>query len=420
MIQDTGSRRRHRLLLLALAAALVLAVPAALGRTVSFFFSDSITATDPTQAGRLARSDPPSTCGAAQSPTLADSVARHYDEYGPFQMGSSSIQCVTVTLDAMTCTGTQDLQSAVYYDPFSPDFPGSNYLGDIGLSPNPTKTYSVDMYPGNVFDVTVNEVNANAGCPAYSLTVSGGSLVFMAAMHSAAGSITNADPTQSGRLLDDDPAWMCNFSPPPADVVDSVPRHYDRYPFYNNAEIYECVTVKVDAPSCTGSNSLQSALYSPSFDPSNVASNLISDIGASPSPTKSYDAYVPPQTSFSVTVNELNANAGCSAYTLTVSGYGVGPTAATFGQFTAARAAKGITLRWWTGSELETLGYNLYRGQARERVRLNRRLIPAAGGGGSHIYTFVDRRAKRAPLYWLQEVRRSGTPIWRGPARMSG
>ena len=86
----------------------------------------------------------------------------------------------------------------------------------------------------------------------------------------------------------------------------------------------------------------------------------------------------------------------------------------------AKRARKGVVVRWRTGSEVDALGFNVYRQQGRRRVRLNKRLLPALvltrGGVSGGAYSFVDRRApKRRLRYWLQDVDRNGHRTWHGP-----
>jgi hypothetical protein len=81
-------------------------------------------------------------------------------------------------------------------------------------------------------------------------------------------------------------------------------------------------------------------------------------------------------------------------------------------------------IRWRTGSEVDTLGFNVYRQRGARRVRLNRHVIPALsltrGGISGGRYSFLDRKAPRhARLrYWLQEVDASSHCTWHGPVRL--
>jgi hypothetical protein len=78
-------------------------------------------------------------------------------------------------------------------------------------------------------------------------------------------------------------------------------------------------------------------------------------------------------------------------------------------------------LRWHMGTEVDTLGFNVYRQQGSRRVRVNRRLLPALGGVAGSSYSFLDRRAPRhrAVRYWLQDVDISGHRAWHAPVRVA-
>jgi hypothetical protein len=101
------------------------------------------------------------------------------------------------------------------------------------------------------------------------------------------------------------------------------------------------------------------------------------------------------------------------------------PLAVTVSSFGAIRSHRGVLVRWRTGSEVDTLGFNVYRQRGGRRVRLNRHVIPALsltrGGVSGGAYSYLDRRAPtHASLrYWLQEVDTSGHRAWRGPVRVS-
>jgi len=75
--------------------------------------------------------------------------------------------------------------------------------------------------------------------------------------------------------------------------------------------------------------------------------------------------------------------------------------------------ARGALLRWRTASELDTLGFNIYRGG----TKLNRRLIAAKGRGGAGAgYRFLDRTAQPGAhhRYRLQTVDLDGSRRWVG------
>jgi hypothetical protein len=130
----------------------------------------AITASDGTQLGRLYREDPASICNMPQPCAVFDTTSRHYDVY-TFHNCCEKV-CVTVELDAGDCVGNRTLQSTAYLH-FDPANICQTYLGDIGDSPNPVKSYSFMVPAQVVFQVVVNEVNPGSGCSNYILTVNG-------------------------------------------------------------------------------------------------------------------------------------------------------------------------------------------------------------------------------------------------------
>jgi hypothetical protein len=100
-----------------------------------------------------------------------------------------------------------------------------------------------------------------------------------------------------------------------------------------------------------------------------------------------------------------------------------GLLAATLVSFSAQRARQAVVVRWRTGAEINTLGFNVYRQRAGgRRVRANKRVIPALSltrGLQGGAYSYVDRRPSRRVLrYWLQEIDAAGHRTWHGPVRV--
>ena len=97
------------------------------------------------------------------------------------------------------------------------------------------------------------------------------------------------------------------------------------------------------------------------------------------------------------------------------------PTAARMSSFSAAGAKRGVTVRWRTASEVDAVGFNVYRATAAGPLRkANRTLIAARGGASGANYRFVDRstRAGRAYTYRLQLVDLDGSHSWYGSVRV--
>jgi hypothetical protein len=79
-----------------------------------------------------------------------------------------------------------------------------------------------------------------------------------------------------------------------------------------------------------------------------------------------------------------------------------------------------VVIEWSTASELETVGFNVYRSESPDGVgeKINEQLIPAASdplSGGD--YQFVDTTARpgQAYYYWLEDVGASGKVGRNGP-----
>src|SRR5215218_9294591 len=86
------------------------------------------------------------------------------------------------------------------------------------------------------------------------------------------------------------------------------------------------------------------------------------------------------------------------------------PSAVTFASANASRTAKGVLLRWRTGTEVDLLGF-----------RVSRSLIAAKGSVSGASYRFLDKTARRAVpyRYRIKAVNRDGTASWFGPVRVT-
>jgi hypothetical protein len=84
-------------------------------------------------------------------------------------------------------------------------------------------------------------------------------------------------------------------------------------------------------------------------------------------------------------------------------------SAVTLRTFVAHRTAKAVVLRWRTGAETDTLGFNIFRQSGVKKVKVNTALIAGANALAGHAYAYVDRRAPHARVrYWLESIDRSG------------
>lgn len=85
----------------------------------------------------------------------------------------------------------------------------------------------------------------------------------------------------------------------------------------------------------------------------------------------------------------------------------------------SAFGAATVTVEWSTASELNTAGFNLYRGESQDGpfTRINAELIPASPDpliGGSYIYTDTGVVAGRTYYYQLEDVETSGAATVQG------
>ena len=131
-----------------------------------------------TQNGRLNRfQDQTGACNNVRTcPGLFTAVgARPFDAY-TFRNASATSACVTVIVDAQACLVNNYLVVAAYsgqvYDPANQC---TNYLADIGGSPNPTGVFSFNVGAGAFFTLVITAINPSptvCGTP-YRVTIDG-------------------------------------------------------------------------------------------------------------------------------------------------------------------------------------------------------------------------------------------------------
>jgi hypothetical protein len=132
------------------------------------------------------------------------------------------------------------------------------------------------------------------------------------------GSIAAGDTTMTGRIVRNGVASTCAVPkayPGTQDLLAN--RRYDSYTFTNTSNVTACVTVNLTS-SC-GVN-IFGVAYLGSFNPANVQQNYLADNGLSFAGTGTFSFNVPAGQTFVVVVHEVNVGAGCSGYSLNVSG----------------------------------------------------------------------------------------------------
>jgi hypothetical protein len=129
--------------------------------------------TDPTQTDRLYRDGFPDFCACAGTCFTVAAGAIHYDAY-TFTNTTGSTQCVTVDINT-DCQGSNFIFTAAYLGTFDPNNLCTNWIADEGQSPVPGNAtpFSFNIEDGQTFLLVLSEVTAGAGCPSYTMTVSG-------------------------------------------------------------------------------------------------------------------------------------------------------------------------------------------------------------------------------------------------------
>jgi photosystem II stability/assembly factor-like uncharacterized protein len=140
------------------------------------------------------------------------------------------------------------------------------------------------------------------------------------------GSITEGDPITTQALDWNEIASTC-VKPKgcPGGIEAYV--NYDTYTYTNSSGSARCVTVEIDGTQCGFDiESVFSAAYLGSYDPGNACLNYLADPGFYSDPfagPATYSFNVAAGATFVVVVQSGSEEAGCSSYTLTVSGLDV-------------------------------------------------------------------------------------------------
>ena len=101
------------------------------------------------------------------------------------------------------------------------------------------------------------------------------------------------------------------------------------------------------------------------------------------------------------------------------------PTAVDLAAFEAAAQGNDVLLTWETASELDNLGFNIYRAesQAGQLVQINQHLIASKNLGGTvgATYSFLDESAAPGATYyyWLEDIDTSGVATKHGPVAVT-
>jgi hypothetical protein len=97
------------------------------------------------------------------------------------------------------------------------------------------------------------------------------------------------------------------------------------------------------------------------------------------------------------------------------------PLAVTVASFVARPAARGVLLRWHTGTEADLIGFQVYRSRGQSWRRISHSLVAATGTVAGASYRYLDKTAVRgvAYRYRIKAINRDGSTSWFGPVRVS-
>jgi len=101
------------------------------------------------------------------------------------------------------------------------------------------------------------------------------------------------------------------------------------------------------------------------------------------------------------------------------------PTAVELTRFEAKAVRRGVRIEWETASEINTLGFNLYRAESLDgpQVQINASLIPSQAPGSpvGASYTQLDQNVQAGTTYyyWLEDVNIEGIATLHGPVSVT-
>ncbi|MEP7341021.1 MAG: putative Ig domain-containing protein [Acidobacteriota bacterium] len=156
-----------------------------------------------------------------------------------------------------------------------------------------------------------------AGLPPLTIT----STLDATAPNSGAG-FTAMTGSQNLRLTRDGLFSVCGGQKTCPGTTGTGTRRYDAYSFLNCSTTPSCVTVNFGTSCSTTATALFAAAYLGNFDPNNVCTNYLADLGVSPGTLPgNFSFIVPAGMAFTVVVSEVNADGGANCnYTLNLSG----------------------------------------------------------------------------------------------------
>ncbi|MEO6688065.1 MAG: hypothetical protein ABIS07_18000 [Dokdonella sp.] len=126
------------------------------------------------------------------------------------------------------------------------------------------------------------------------------------------GSLSNTDPTQTGRIFRDGRPTLCTY-PKSAMLLNATPVHYEKNEHVNPFPQPICLTATADFSGC-GGNQAALVLYD-NFDSAHPEQGVLADSGVSTAGRVSFSTRLSASQAFSAVVHEVTPGAGCPAFT---------------------------------------------------------------------------------------------------------
>jgi len=132
-------------------------------------------------------------------------------------------------------------------------------------------------------------------------------------------------------------------------------------------------------------------------------------------------------TPFAFDIVHLNAEFAVQAsdHDPSVVRFTLAPTAATLEDFSATAQGNEVLLRWQTGEEVDNLGFNIYREESGQRLRITPQIVAGSAliagpgttlsAGRSYAWWDAAGAGKPGVRYWLEEISLNGNSLWHGP-----
>ena len=186
--------------------------------------------------------------------------------------------------------------------------------GAIGGQRDATTLFTQYAAPGSTAPPAGTRLEFTEGCCPPT--------AFSGAIGSNSASYPGTSGTQTGRLTRSGAASACGAAKAYPGTFDNAPRSYDAYTF-RNAGAATCVTFTVTG--CTGDQLILPVAYLGSFNPANIATNYLGDVGSSPAATTSFSVNVPANATVVLVIAEVNPGGGCAGYSVSVDGLSCSP-----------------------------------------------------------------------------------------------